>query len=180
MAYSSRAPVAMDHPAQWLAILRIAIGLYFAKAVVTKMTIILAGGFLPLPAVQDRWISVLPKIVEKQASENPILFYKQFLETTVLTHSDLFAHLTAWGEAITGIGLTLGLLTGVASLVGLALVINYGLATQWVSPGQQGFHIVLVTLMVTFFFARAGRTWGLDARIATAKPKSALARRPFS
>ena len=58
----------------------------------------------------------------------------------MLTHSSLFAHLTAWGEAITGVGLTLGLLTGVASLVGLLLVINYGLATQWMSPGQQGFH----------------------------------------
>ena len=41
---------------------------------------------------------------------------------------------------------------------------NYGLATQWMSPGQQGFHIVLFALMLAFFFARAGRTWGLDAQ----------------
>jgi uncharacterized membrane protein YphA (DoxX/SURF4 family) len=180
MAYRARPPVAMSHPAQWLAVIRIVIGIYFAKAVWTKMTIVMVGGVLPLPAVQERWLSVMPTIVAKQAAGNPLLFYKHFLEETVLTHSDLFAHLTAWGEVIAGVGLTLGLLTGVASLVGMVLVINYGLATQWMSPGQQGFHIVLFTLMVAFFFSRAGRTWGLDAWLATNKPKSPLVRRPFS
>jgi uncharacterized membrane protein YphA (DoxX/SURF4 family) len=122
----------------------------------------------------------MPKIVTKQASENPLLFYKEFLEGTVIPHSNLYAHLTAWGETVAGLGLTLGLLTGVASVVGLVLVINYGLATQWMSPGQQGFHLVLFFLMIAFFFARAGRTWGLDARIAASRPKSFLTRRPFS
>jgi uncharacterized membrane protein YphA (DoxX/SURF4 family) len=122
----------------------------------------------------------MPKIVAKQASENPLLFYKQFLEGTVLTHAELFAQLTAWGETVVGLGLTLGLLTGVSSLVGLFLVTNYGLATQWMSPGQQGFHLILFVLMLAFFFGRAGRVWGLDARIAGGNPKSVLARRPFS
>lgn len=180
MAYGTRPPVATSHPARWLAVLRIAVGLYFAKSVVTKMTIVLAGGFLPVPAVQERWIGVMPKIVSKQASENPIPFYKRFLEETVLTHSNLFAHLTAWGETVTGLGLTLGLCTGIASLVGLVLVINYGLATQWMSAGQQGFHLVLAVLMVAFFFSRVGRTWGLDGWIARVYPRSILARRPLS
>jgi len=170
----------MEHPAEWLAFLRIAVGLYFVKSLVTKMSIALVGGFLPLPAVSERWITVMPNIVTKQASENPILWYKAFLEHTVLTHPALFANLTAWGETVVGIGLTLGLLTGFASLVGLVLVINYGLATQWMSPGQQGFHLILFALMVAFFFSRAGRTWGIDAKIASDRPKSVLARRPFS
>jgi thiosulfate dehydrogenase [quinone] large subunit len=180
MAYRARPPVATAHPAQWLAVLRIVIGLYFAKAVVSKMTIVLVGGVLPVPAVQERWMSVMPEIVAKQAAGNPLAFYKHFLEGTVLTHSDLFSNLTAWGEVIVGVGLTLGLLTGVASLVGCLLVTNYGLATQWMSPGQQGFHLVLLALMIAFFFARAGRTWGLDAWLAVNKPKSPLVRRPFS
>jgi hypothetical protein len=58
--------------------------------------------------------------------------------------------------------------------------VNYGLATHWMSPGQQGFHMVLVTLMIAFFFVRAGRTWGLDAWLASNYPKSPLVRRPFS
>jgi len=170
----------MAHPHKWLAFLRIVVGLYFVKSLITKMSIVLAGGFLPVPAVSERWINVMPKIVAKQASENPIASYKQFLEGTVLAHPELFATLTAWGETAVGLGLTLGLLTGVSSLVGLVLVTNYGLATQWMSPGQQGFHLVLVALMLSFFLARAGRTWGLDARIAARKPGSFLTRRPIS
>lgn len=180
MAYSSRPAVGMSHPDRWLAVLRILVGLYFAKAVVTKLGIVMVGGVLPLPGASERWISTMPKIVTKQASENPVLFYKHFLESTVLTHPATFAHLTALGEAITGIGLTLGLLTGAASLAGLLLVTNYGLATQWMSPGQQGFHLVLFALMIGFFFARAGRTWGLDAALWDTRPKSLFARRPFS
>jgi uncharacterized membrane protein YphA (DoxX/SURF4 family) len=169
----------MEHPAQWLAVLRIAVGLYFVKSLLTKMSFTLVGGFLPFPVVSERWITVMPNIVTRQASENPLLFYKHFLEGTVLTHPALFAQMTAWGETVVGIGLTLGLLTGMASLVGMFLVINYGLATQWMSPGQQGFHLILLVLMVAFFFARAGRTWGLDERFAS-RPKSWLARRPFT
>ena len=169
-----------SYAADWLAVLRIAVGLYFAKAVITKLTIVLAGGVVPMPAVSDRWIATMPKIVEKQAVGNPIGFYRDFLEQTVLTHSSLFAHLTAWGETVTGLGLTLGLFTGLASLVGLSLVINYGLATQWMSSGQQGFHLLLFTLMLAFFFSRAGRRWGLDGVIAERKPGSWLTRRPVS
>jgi uncharacterized membrane protein YphA (DoxX/SURF4 family) len=180
MAYRPPAQITMHHPAEWLAVLRIAVGLYFVKSLVTKMTIGMVGGFLPLPAVSERWITVMPKIVTRQASENPLVFYKNFLEDTVLTHPALFAQLTAWGETAVGIGLTLGLLTGMASLVGLFLVVNYGLATQWMSPGQQGFHLILSVLMLSFFFARAGRTWGLDGRIVNANPKSWMARRPLT
>lgn len=172
--------VGMSRPAQWLALLRIVVGLYFVKSLVTKMGVVTVGGFLPVPVVSERWLTVMPKIVARQASENPIGFYKQFLEQTVLPNSNLFAQLTAWGETVTGLGLTLGLLTGLASLTGLVLVLNYGLATQWMSPGQQGFHLVLFFLMLAFFFARAGRTWGLDGWIARRKPGSLLTRRPFS
>jgi thiosulfate dehydrogenase (quinone) large subunit len=172
--------VTMNQPDRWLALLRIVVGLYFVKSLITKMSILYLGGVVPFPMVSDRWINVMPKIVARQASENPLLFYKHFLEETVLTHSALFAQLTAWGETVVGLGLTLGLLTGLASLVGLMLVTNYGLATQWMSPGQQGFHIVLFFLMLVFFLARAGRTWGLDGLIARRKPGSLLTRRPFS
>ena len=173
-------PVGPSHAVEWLAVLRVAVGLYFVKTLVTKMSIVLAGGVLPVPAVSDRWLATMPKIVAKQASENPIAFYKHFLEEVVLKHSDVFAHLTAWGETVAGLGLTLGLCTGLASLVGLVLVTNYGLATQWMSPGQQGFHLLLFTLMLAFFFSRAGRRWGLDGLIAERRPGSWLTRRPVS
>jgi thiosulfate dehydrogenase (quinone) large subunit len=85
----------------------------------------------------------------------------------VLPHATLFAHLTAWGEAAVGVGLTLGLLTPIAAGLGLFLVTSYGLATQWMSPEQRGFHLLLAATMVTFVLARAGRTWGLDGWIGS-------------
>jgi hypothetical protein len=33
------------------------------------------------------------------------------------------------------------------------------------SFGQQGFHVLLVTAMIIFLGARAGRVWGLDGLI---------------
>lgn len=170
----------MRHAAEWMAVLRIVVGLYFVKSLVTKMSLVLLGGILPVPAVSERWFTVMPKIVARQASENPLAFYKQFLEGTVIPNSNVFAQLTAWGETVVGLGLTLGLLTGLASLVGVVLVFNYGLATQWMSPGQQGFHLVLFFLMLAFFFTRAGRTWGVDGWIARGNRGSMLTRRPFS
>ena len=180
MAYRPRQPVSLIHPAEWLAVLRIVVGLYFVKSLVTKMSVVFVAGVVPVPMTSARWLEVMPKIVARQASENPLAFYKQFLENVVIPHSDLFAHLTAWGETAVGIGLTLGLFTGLAALIGLMLVTNYGFATQWMSPGQQGFHLILFALMLAFFFARAGRVWGMDGRIARANPRSRLARRPIS
>ena len=78
----------MSHPDRWLAVLRIVVGLYFVKALVTKMGIVMVGGVHPA-AGRDRPLDhAMPKIVTKQASDNPILFYKQFLENTVLTHPE--------------------------------------------------------------------------------------------
>ena len=91
MVYQSRPAASMSHPDRWLAFMRIIVGLYFAKAVITKLGIVMVGG-IPLPGVSERWINVMPKIVARQASDNPILFYKHFLENTVLTHPDTFAH----------------------------------------------------------------------------------------
>jgi uncharacterized membrane protein YphA (DoxX/SURF4 family) len=163
---ASNQPIAMSQPGRWLAALRIAVGLFFAKAIWTKMTVVLAGGFFPLPTASDRWLEAMPNIVTRQAAGNPILWYKGFLEGTVLTHAPLFAQLTAWGEVIAGTGLVLGLFTGVASVVGITLAINYGLATFWMAPGQFGFHYVLISCMLTFFLTRAGREWGLDSWMA--------------
>lgn len=173
MAYGSRS-AGMDHPAEWLALLRVVVGLYFAKALITKVA------FSPLPATSARWLATMPVLVSKQADGNPIVWYHDFLVNTVLPHARLFAHLTAWGEVAVGVFLTLGLFTGLGSLIGLVLVVAYGLAVQWMSPTQQGFHIILFALMLAFFFARAGRRWGFDASLARSRPKSFLTRRPMA
>ncbi|HEY6222210.1 MAG TPA: TQO small subunit DoxD [Gemmatimonadales bacterium] len=167
---------AVRSPDHWLAVLRIVVGLWFLKGVLTKLSLTLAWGFLPVPTASERWLHTMPILIAKYADGNPIGVVKTFLEQTVLPHSAVFAHLTAFGEAAVGIGLTLGLLTPVAAALGLWLVLNYGFATQWLGFSQQGFHVILAACMIAFFFSRVGRTWGLDARLRNRWPESWMTR----
>ncbi|HTO09933.1 MAG TPA: TQO small subunit DoxD, partial [Candidatus Binatia bacterium] len=117
---------------------------------------------LPYPAVSPRFVAFHPRRVAEFAADNPVGWYKDFLKDTVLPHASLFATLQAYGEVVVGVGLVLGLCTGLAAVIGLALSLNYGMATQWMSFGQQGFHLLLITSMVIFLVTGAGRRWGLD------------------
>ena len=155
----------MIAPQFWIAMLRVVVGAWFLKAVWTKLTLAYAFGVIPYPAVSPRFLGFQPKRVAEFAAGNPVDFYKQFLEHTILPNAKLWASLQAYAEAAVGVGLVLGFLTGLSALVGLFLTLNYGLATQWMSFGQQGFHVLLTTSMVIFLAARAGRAWGIDRLI---------------
>ncbi|HEY3100690.1 MAG TPA: cytochrome D1 domain-containing protein, partial [Methylomirabilota bacterium] len=150
----------MTHPDRAVALLRVVVGAWFVKAVWTKLTI--AAGAVPYPAVSPRFIAFHPKRVAEFAAGNPIGWYKDFLETTVLPHAALFATLQTMGEVAVGLGLVFGIMTRLTALVGLFLALNFGLATQWMSFGQQGFHLLLITSMVIFLVTGAGRVFGVD------------------
>lgn len=169
----------MRSPERWLAVLRIAVGVWFAKAIFTKLTITLAWGFLPVPTASDRWIHVMPTLVGKYAEGNPVGFFREFLQTAVVTHAHLFAQLTAFGEAAVGLGLVFGCLTTLASGIGLFLVLNYGLAVQWQGSAQQGFHYMLISTLVVLFATGAGRVWGVDGWVRARRPGWWLARLPL-
>ena len=155
----------MKVPQIWLAVLRIVVGAWFLKAVWTKLTVEFVWGVVPYLAVSPRFLGFQPKRVAEFANGNPVIWYKQFLEGTVLPHAQLFAYLQAYGEVTVGLALLLGFCIGLTSLIGLFLALNYGLATQWMSFGQQGFHVLLITAMIMFLGARAGRGGGLDGLI---------------
>src|SRR5437867_7351922 len=169
----------MRFPERWLAVLRIAVGLWFAKALFTKLSITLLGGFLPVPSASERWLHVMPILVGKYAEGKPVGFFRDFMQRTVIPHSELFAQLTAFGEVAVGLGLTAGLLTTLAAGIGLLLVVNYGLAVQWQGSAQQGFHYMLVVSLVVILAARAGRYWGVDGWLRLRRPGSLLARLPL-
>jgi thiosulfate dehydrogenase [quinone] large subunit len=161
----------MNHPERAVAVLRIVVGVWFVKAVWTKLALGMAAGVIPYPVVSPRFLGFHPKRVAEFAAGNPVGWYKDFLEHTVLPHASLYATLQTYGEVAVGLGLVLGLFTGLAALVGLILAVNYGLATQWMSFGQQGFHLLLITSMLLFLLTRAGRVWGIDAWLLALKPK---------
>ena len=163
---------------QGLAIIRIIVGWWFAKALFTKLTLL--GGFFPLPYASDRWIETMPRIVAKQMAENPNVSYKGFVEGTVLTNVPLFANLTALGEAVAGTFLVLGLFNGVGAALALLLTLIYGMASWHISPANQGFHWTLFAVMVGLWVGRAGMTWGLDGWLANRKPGWWGSKRPWS
>src|SRR6266853_1685222 len=160
---STGSPPAMRSPERWLAGLRIAVGVWFGKAIFTKLSVTLAWGFLPVPTASDRWQHLMPILVTKYAEGNPIGFFREFLLNTVVPNSHVYAQLTAFGEAA----------------VGLVLVVNYGLAVQWQGSAQQGFHYLLITTLVVILGARAGRVWGVDGWVRAHRPGRWLARVPL-
>ena len=166
----------MRAPACWLAALRVVVGVWFLKGAVAKITIVLVWGFLPLPGANARWIAIMPTLLARYAADNPIVRYRAFLLDTVIPNAAIFANLTALGETVVGVSLVLGLLTPIGAAVGFCLSIIYGLAVQHMSSGQLGFHLLLVSLMLSFFFARAGRTWGVDARLRRRWPAAVITR----
>lgn len=165
-------PKTMRAPECWIAAQRIVVGAWFAKSILTKLGFALVGGWLPLPVASARWQGVMPKLIAKYASDNPFPWYKSFLLDTVVPHSHIFATLTALGEIGVGLSLLFGLLTPVGAFFGLIQVIFYGMAVQQQSSGQQGFHVMLFILMLTFLFARGGRCFGIDAHLRERWPNS--------
>ena len=152
----------MKHADRAVALLRVVVGAWFVKAVWTKLTYGLIAGVIPYPMVSPRFLAFHPKRVAEFAAGNPVVWYKDFLENTVLPHASVFATLQTFGEVAVGLGLLFGVLTRLAAAIGLLLAINYGLATQWMSFGQQGFHVMLITSMIIFLITNAGRVWGFD------------------
>lgn len=174
---SSRVPQdRMLHPDRWLAALRIGVGAWFLKGVVTKVNFTLVAGFLPFLEANTRWTRVMPIIVNAFASEHPVEWYADFLVDHVVANGALYADLTAVGETAVGVALVLGLATRPFALVGLVMMVGYGLANYWTAMGTQGFHFLLVLSMLAFLFAGAGRVWGIDGWLRRRYPDSRYTR----
>jgi thiosulfate dehydrogenase [quinone] large subunit len=65
--------------------------------------------------------------LQKTAGEHPSVsnWYAWFIEHIALQHTVFFSHLVAWGEVAVGIGLILGIFTGIAAFFGAFMNLNY-------------------------------------------------------
>jgi uncharacterized membrane protein YphA (DoxX/SURF4 family) len=90
--------------------------------------------------------------------------YSAFLQHVVLPNADLFSHLVAWGEVLTGVSLLLGLLTPVGGAVGIFLALNYflmhGSYGHITSLGGLDFAAMLLSFINVVL--PTGRVFGLD------------------
>ena len=84
----------------------------------------------------------------KSSGANPAVqgWYASFLHDFVLPNAGFFSFLVSWGEVAVGVGLLLGLLTGIASGFGILMNLNYLLAgTVSINPilGMIGLFLVI-------------------------------------
>jgi len=90
-------------------------------------------------------------------------WYKTFLQSYVVPHSELFGYLIMIGEIAVGVCLLFGLFTRLSALVGLVMLVNYYLGPGTARGGymlaHQQFYIIALAI---FVLAGPGRTLGLD------------------
>ena len=107
----------------WL-ILRIYLGYSWFKAGVGKVTSDVWTGEQAGLAVSQYMEGALARVSEGDVSA----WYGWFLENIVIPNATIFSYLVAWGEVLVGIGLIIGLLTGISAFFGALMNMSFLLA----------------------------------------------------
>lgn len=132
----------------WL-ILRVYLGYSWLMAGIGKVT-------------SDAWTgenagTAVRGFMEGALSQDIARWYAWFLETLVIPNAVTFSYLIAWGEVLVGLGLIVGLLTGIAAFFGAVMNMSFLLAgTVSANP---------VMLMIAILLAMAWKVagwYGLD------------------
>lgn len=144
---------------QWLAVLRIAIGLWWIKSVLHKPLRDFVEG-----QMVDWSLSL--------ADNHPVPAVGSMMRSLIAPNRSWFPYLILFGEAAVGLGLTLGLLTPIALIGGIFMNLNYLLLAgvrprdKSVNPGyqcEQGQNLNMIASQVVLFMLAAWSTWSLDS-----------------
>lgn len=140
---------------EWLAILRIGVGLWWLESVRHKdLRSFLRGGSMD-------WVQSLTE-------NHPIPAFAHMVQRVSLS-SPRRRVVTSWlvvgGEASVGVSLTLGLLAPAGLLVGMFLNLNYFLLSGLRDQGEQGQNLMMLLNEAVCFATAAGMTWGIDAQV---------------
>ncbi len=146
---------------QWLAILRIGVGLWWLESVRHKPLRKFVSGQM------INWSVSL-------AENHPVPAYGSLIKRTLQPNAAWFPYLVVAGEAAVGIGLTFGFLTPVAALVAIFLNLNY-LALAGVRPKdltvnagyqcEQGQNLMMILSQVLILVLAAGSVWSIDSAL---------------
>ena len=144
---------------QWLAILRIGVGLWWIKSVFHKRI----GPFLREGMVN--WSVSL-------AENHPVPAYGSAMKGMLTANRSWFPYFQLFGEFAVGIGLTLGFLTPVAALAGIFMNLNF-IALAGVKPKnidvnpcfrvEQGQNWNMIVAELIILATGAGAVWSLDS-----------------
>lgn len=136
--------------AQWVAVLRIGLGLWWLESVRHKN--------LEAWTQRNAGINWAGDI----AAEHRWKFVGRVFDKTVRPHPKLFTYLVLLSEFALGVGLTLGFLTPIALVGGLLLNLTYLLLMihDWAEQGQNGMMLVMGAVCLG---TQAGQEWSIDA-----------------
>jgi thiosulfate dehydrogenase [quinone] large subunit len=145
---------------QWLAVLRIGLGLWWLKSVLHKPLRQFVSGQMV------GWTVAL-------AENHPVPAFGRTISSVVAPNATWFPYLVLAGELAVGIGLIFGFLTPVSLLVAIFLNLNY-LALAGVRPKDisvnkayqceqgQNWSMLIAEIMLFFTVAASGCTWSID------------------
>ena len=144
---------------QWLAILRIGIGLWWLKSVLHKPLRQFVSGQM------TNWTLAL-------AENHPVPAYGRLITATVKPNTSWFPYLVLAGESAVAIGLILGFLTPISLLVAIFLNLNY-LALAGVKPKditvnkayqcEQGQNYTMLIAEITLLATISWAVWSVDS-----------------
>ena len=144
---------------RWLALLRIAVGLWWIKSFFHKPLRKFVTG-----QMVDWTLSL--------ADNHPFPAYGTVIKKTVGPAASWFPYLLLAGELAVGIGLTFGFLTPISVLVAIVLNLNY-LALAGVRPKdinvnkayqcEQGQNLMMLASEIVIFVMAAGSVWSIDS-----------------
>lgn len=107
-------------------------------------------------------------------ANSAVSFYRPLLSGLVLPHAVFFGYVVGIVELAVGISLLIGLWVRPSCILGGLFLLNMLLATWW-APGRgvpvwryfgnELEHLPLLLLLIVFYAADAGRTWGLDGLV---------------
>jgi uncharacterized membrane protein YphA (DoxX/SURF4 family) len=113
--------------------------------------------------------------VSHLASETDLTWYGDFIQRVVVPHAAAFAYGQLVVELVVmGLFLVAGFLTPVSGLVAAGFSVNLLLAS-WGVPGEwQGTYLMMIGIALAVSVTQAGRTLGVDARLARRRPRPRL------
>ena len=149
-------------PLSWIGLLRILMGVLF----LTTWGSNLFQRFYTPDGLEVFFTIIYPQ------SENPLGLYAAFINGVILPIRDVFAPFQLVTEFLLGLFLLIGFLTPWTSAAAAFFILNTFLATlghDW--PWS---YVTILGILFVIFWTRAGRSLGVDARLAARRSKPPL------
>ena len=109
--------------------------------------------------------------VQRYADTTELGAYRSFLNDVMIPNAAIAARAQFVLELIVGVLLVIGLFTPVVGVLAALFQLNLLVATSGISTEWPGTYITLAAVLLAVAIGQAGRTLGMDARLARRDPQ---------